>query len=173
MTDTPKPAAHYFGTGECFLWRASVLSALPTFPLTPTRNEPPPSDDLLELAGLPPPPSADTTNLQRFTTVRTEKKHKTGDLLDVSEDRGARSGTSTPDRIRFKAFPYSGVNDFLMFCESSYLSIGGGDGHYVLWVDNSLERGVSESCPTFGNEPLSEDGRKFDIMGLEIWYVGA
>lgn len=173
LTDAPKPSAHYFGTGECFLWRSSVLSALPTLPLSPNKNEPPPSEDLLELAGLPPPPSSDTTNLQRFTTVRGEKKHKTGDLLDFSSEQEVRSGTSTPDRMRFKAFPYSGVNDFLMFCESSYLSIGGGDGHYGLWIDDSLEHGISEPCPTFGNEPLSEDGHKFDVMGLEIWYVGA
>jgi hypothetical protein len=36
------------------------------------------------------------------------------------------SGTSTPDRIRFKAFPYSGVNDYMIFCEQGYLSVGGG-----------------------------------------------
>lgn len=174
LTDAPKPSAHYFGTGECFLWRASILSALPSIPLPPvTKNEPPPSEDLLELAGLPPPPSADTTNLQRFTTVRGETKHKNGDLLSPAHEKGTRSGASTPDRIRFKAFPYSGVNDFLMFCESNYLSVGGGNGHYGLWVDDSLEKGISESCPTFGNEPLSEEGRKFDIMGFEIWYVGA
>lgn len=174
LTDAPKPSAHYFGTGESFLWRASILSTLPSLPLpSVTKNDPPPSEDLLELAGLPPPPSADTTNLQRFTTVRGDAKHKNGDLLNLPDEKGRKSGTSTPDRIRFKAFPYSGVNDFVMFCESNYLSIGGGDGHYGLWVDDSLEHGISESCPTFGNEPLSEDGRKFDIMGLEIWYVGA
>ena len=38
----------------------------------------------------------------------------------------SRSGTQTPERIRFKAFPYSGENDYLIFCEHRFLSVGGG-----------------------------------------------
>lgn len=47
------------------------------------------------------------------------------------------------------------------------------DGHFGLWVDDSLEKGVSASCQTFGNEPLSDEGVKFDILGVEVWYVGS
>ena len=36
-----------------------------------------------------------------------------------------------------------------------------------------LYKGVSETCPTFGNEPLSDDGKKFDVLGVELWYVGS
>lgn len=82
------------------------------------------------------------------------------------------TGTSTPDRIRFQAFPYSGVNDYVMFCETEFLSVGGGDGRYGLWLDGVLERGVSSSCLTFGNEPLSEEGEKFEVVGVEMWCVG-
>lgn len=46
------------------------------------------------------------------------------------------------------------------------------DGHYGLWLDDNLEKGVSSSCPTFGNEPLSDEGTKFSILGVELWYVG-
>lgn len=74
--------------------------------------------------------------------------------------------------LRFKAFPYSGINDYLLFCETSFLSIGGGDGHYGLWLDDSLEKGVSSMCPTFGNEGLSDEGPKFDILGVEVWSIG-
>ena len=35
-----------------------------------------------------------------------------------------------------------------------------------------MERGISSSCPTFGNEPLSEEGEKFDVLGVEIWSIG-
>ncbi|SLM37031.1 TLDc domain [Lasallia pustulata] len=83
-----------------------------------------------------------------------------------------RDGTSTPDRIRFKAFPYSGVNDYVLYCEPSYLSVGGGDGRYGLWLDGVLERGVSGPCLTFGNEGLSEEGGKFEVLGVEIWCIG-
>jgi hypothetical protein len=123
MTDPPHPNSHYFGTGECFLWRASVLQS-PTN-LNLFRNGPP-SEDLLELAGLPPPPSADTTHAGRSTTLRGEKKQAGEAKLVPKLSNGLASGTSTPERIRFKAFPYSGVNDYMMFCETGFLSLGGG-----------------------------------------------
>lgn len=83
-----------------------------------------------------------------------------------------RSGTTTPDRIRFKAFPYSGINDYLIFCEHGFLSVGGGDGRYGLWLDKVLERGISSPCMTFGNEGLSEEGEKFEVVGVEVWCIG-
>lgn len=107
LSDAPKPAPHFFGNGECFLWRAHVLPALPD----------------LVMAELPPPPSADTTNAVRMTTIAAEKKNT---LSPPQSGHGSRSGTATPERIRFKAFPYSGVNDYMIFCEHEYLSIGGG-----------------------------------------------
>ena len=105
LSDALHPSAHYYGTGECFLWKSSVLPQLL---------------DLRDVQ-LPPPPSADTTHAQRVTTLLSPKSsgHTNG--------KGpARSGTSTPERIRFKAFPYSGVNDYMIFCETGYLSVGGG-----------------------------------------------
>ncbi|KAL2835071.1 hypothetical protein BDW59DRAFT_137058 [Aspergillus cavernicola] len=176
MTDPPHPDSHYFGTGECFLWRASVLPPPPSF-FTADDDGGIPSEEL-ERAGLPPPPSADTTNVGRSTTLRGEKLHSHPKPLaphthTLAQSRPSNSGTTTPDRIRFKAFPYSGVNDYMMFCETGFLSLGGGDGHYGLWLDSSIEKGVSASCQTFGNEPLSDEGVKFDIFGVEVWYVGS
>lgn len=192
LTDQPKPSQHYFGTGECFLWRASILPSLASIQARSARVQPnsPPSEDLLALAGLPPPPSADTTNAQRTTTVKGERRRSSAaksptspkqpslqrDGLDAQNGlhpiSPSPSGRSTPDRIRFKAFPYSGINDFMIYCQRDYLSVGGGDGRYGLWLDSDLENGISETCPTFGNEPLSDDGKKFDVLGVEVWYVG-
>jgi hypothetical protein len=190
LSDAPKPSLHYFGTGECFLWRASILSTLRDLSQSLQHSTQGPSEELLVSAGLPPPPSSDTTNLQRATTIQGERRASSASipvspssvtksqdtfahLRPPAEATASRSGASTPDRIRFKAFPYSGINDFLIYCQAGYLSIGGGDGHYGLWLDDDLDSGISESCPTFGNEPLSEEGRKFDVLGVEIWYVGA
>jgi hypothetical protein len=60
----------------------------------------------------------------------------------------------------------------MIYCDHSFLSVGGGDGHYGLWLDDNFERGVSSACLTFGNEPLSEEGEKFEILGVEIWSLG-
>ncbi|KAI9666193.1 MAG: oxidation resistance protein 1 [Bathelium mastoideum] len=162
LSDPPHPSPHFFGNGECFLWRASTVPSLPT------------------LSSLPPPPSADTTNLHRMTTLgqaHNRSANSSSVSLSPSAVPGAtqqsRSGTSTPERIRFKAFPYSGVNEYMIFCETGFLSIGGGDGHYGLWLNDNLEKGVSDPCPTFGNEPLSDEGSKFDVLNVELWYVGA
>ena len=121
LTDAPQPSkGHYYGNGECFLWRASTLPKIPL------------------LDSLPPPPSADTTHAQRMTTIASPRESRkmqlprttSGGLLSAENaDSGAttpRSGTSTPERIRFKAFPYSGENDFLIFCEQGFMSVGGG-----------------------------------------------
>jgi hypothetical protein len=147
LSDPPQPHPHYYGTGECFLWSAFRLPSMP------------------DLSSLPPPPSADTTHMQRSTTIATAKKS--------SLTPSSRSGTSTPDRVRFKAFPYTGENDYTIFCQQGFLSVGGGDGHYGLWLDSNLARGVSSPCPTFGNARLSDQGEKFGVLGVELWYIGS
>jgi hypothetical protein len=162
LTDPPKPHSSFYGTGECFLWRASIL----------------PSSSLL--SNLPPPPSAlDTEGMGRSTTISSPHATSYPALLlspksaTNGHDRTVEpSGTATPDSIRFKAFPYSGVNDYLIFCQQDFLSVGGGDGKYGLWLDVVLERGVSSHCMTFGNEGLSEEGEKFEVVGVEVWCVG-
>lgn len=103
LSDALKPSPHYYGTGECFLWKASVAKML----------------DLTQL-DLPPPPSEDTTDAVRTTTLLSPKTAK------LKNGHATTSGTSTPERIRFKAFPYSGINDYMIFCEQGYLSVGGG-----------------------------------------------
>lgn len=115
------------------------------------------------LAPPPPPPSLiDTLDRPgadaRTTTIATDTTTTT---------------TTTPHSIRFKAFPYSGINEYYMLCEASFLSLGAGDGKYGLWLDDSLERGVSSTSQTFGNEPLSDEGDKFGVLGVEVWVIGA
>jgi hypothetical protein len=59
-----------------------------------------------------------------------------------------------------------------MLCDPTFLSVGGGDGHYGLWLDDTFEKGISSHCLTFGNEPLSEEGEKFWVVGVELWSIG-
>ncbi|KAI5919732.1 hypothetical protein F4810DRAFT_473004 [Camillea tinctor] len=173
LTEAPHPAPSYFGTGECFLWRASLH------------------------APLPPPPSADTTDLNyRTTTIASptassfpgSSSNNTTDLLapgptdpttnklpSSSSNNNSSSQQQPPAQsVRFQNFAYSGANDYCIFCETKFLSVGGGGrGRFGLWLDDELGRGHSAECDTFANEPLSEEGEKFDVMGVELWVVGA
>ena len=39
-------------------------------------------------------------------------------------------------------------------------------------MDDSLDSGRSARCETFGNEPLSDEGEKFGVLGVELWVMG-
>lgn len=73
---------------------------------------------------------------------------------------------------QFRGYPYTGLNEFAIYCQSGFLSMGAGDGHYGLWIDDGLMQGVSYPSLTFGNDVLSKEGEKFHIVALEVWRVG-
>ncbi|KAG8975287.1 oxidation resistance protein 1 [Tulasnella sp. 425] len=62
-----------------------------------------------------------------------------------------------------KVFKWTGRNDYVALCESDYLSFGGGDGKYGLYVDASFVDGTSERCDTFANETLCGDRDVDDV----------
>ncbi|CDO76666.1 hypothetical protein BN946_scf184752.g4 [Trametes cinnabarina] len=80
------------------------------------------------------------------------------------------------DRVR--VFKWTGKNDYVALCEPDYISFGGGDGHYGLWLDQTLSDGSSARCLTFDNEPLCSPGPRqgetvtFECVGLEVWGIG-
>lgn len=58
-----------------------------------------------------------------------------------------------PDRA-IEYFCWSGENDYMVLSESDYLSVGGGNGRYGLWLDDTFSNGLSSRCPAFNNEVL-------------------
>ncbi|KZP32711.1 TLD-domain-containing protein [Athelia psychrophila] len=79
---------------------------------------------------------------------------------------------------KLDVFRWTGKNEYVAHCEPEYLSFGGGDGRYGLYLDDTLLEGSSARCPTFANEPLCSPGSmkggnvSFDCVGLEVWAVG-
>ncbi|KAI0289267.1 TLD-domain-containing protein [Russula brevipes] len=77
-----------------------------------------------------------------------------------------------------RVFNWTGRNDYVALCEPESISFGGGDGHYGLYLDETLYEGSSARCPTFNNDPLcaSEPSKggtaTFECVGLEVWGVG-
>jgi hypothetical protein len=69
-------------------------------------------------------------------------------------------------------FPYSGINEYFINCDTRFMSLGAGGSQYGLWLDDALDQGHSSTCETFVNKPLSSIGEKFGILGVEVWAVG-
>ncbi|KAF7321136.1 Zn(2)-C6 fungal-type domain-containing protein [Mycena chlorophos] len=124
-----------------------------------------------------------------------------GGLLVIQDTQGSIFGAWVPDGIKrsvggayygggesflwryvpstgqFDVFKWTGKNDYVAFCEEGFISFGGGEGHYGLYIDDSLLDGSSARCPTFDNDPLctSKGGKpaaKFECVGLEVWGIG-
>ncbi|XP_034530646.1 nuclear receptor coactivator 7 isoform X2 [Notolabrus celidotus] len=69
---------------------------------------------------------------------------------------------------RFKCFRWTGENSFFIKGDLDSFAIGGGSGHFGLWVDENLYLGRSSPCYTFNNCCLAETD-DFRIMELEVW----
>ncbi|KAF9164441.1 oxidation resistance protein 1 [Mortierella sp. AD011] len=55
--------------------------------------------------------------------------------------------------VRF--WKWTGRNDYIILSEPEFIGLGGGDGKFGLWIHSDLERGHSDRCETFDNEPLA------------------
>uniref|UniRef100_A0A1A8KBG7 TLDc domain-containing protein n=1 Tax=Nothobranchius kuhntae TaxID=321403 RepID=A0A1A8KBG7_NOTKU len=69
---------------------------------------------------------------------------------------------------RYKCFRWTGENSFFIKGDLDCFAVGGGSGHFGLWVDENLFLGRSSPCYTFNNCCLSETD-DFRIMELEVW----
>lgn len=73
--------------------------------------------------------------------------------------------TFTPD---FKVYNWTGENLYFIKGNNESISIGAGDGKFGLWLDGDLYLGRSESCKTYGNDPLTPK-IDFVVKTLECW----
>ncbi|KAF9507340.1 hypothetical protein BS47DRAFT_1304131 [Hydnum rufescens UP504] len=130
-------------------------------------------------------------------------KHEGGCLLAICDANDGRFGVWVGDGIRrshgesyygsgesflwknqngLQVFKWTGKNDYVALCEQDYISFGGGDGKYGLFLDSAFYDGSSASCATFDNEVLCSnlagshsDEKKgtvrFECLGLEAWGI--
>ncbi|KAI9556880.1 hypothetical protein GHT06_016672 [Daphnia sinensis] len=69
---------------------------------------------------------------------------------------------------KMQIYPWSGDNSYFIQGNNESLAIGAGDGRFGLWLDGDLNQGRSQTCKTFGNDPLSPD-EDFWVKTLECW----
>ncbi|XP_068904195.1 TLD domain-containing protein 2 isoform X13 [Tenebrio molitor] len=68
----------------------------------------------------------------------------------------------------FQVYNWTGENLYFIKGNNESLSIGAGDGKFGLWLDGDLYLGRSESCKTYGNDPLTPKV-DFVVKTLECW----
>lgn len=66
------------------------------------------------------------------------------------------------DEDGVQVYRWTGKNTYVALCEPAFISFGGGDGHYGLWIDSTLFDGSSARCPTFDNDVLSGPPRPYE-----------
>ncbi|XP_036406261.1 nuclear receptor coactivator 7 isoform X1 [Megalops cyprinoides] len=67
-----------------------------------------------------------------------------------------------------KVYRWSGENSYFIKGNTDSLQLGGGGGHFGLWLDADLYHGSSSTCSTFRNQPLSTE-QDFTVQDLEVW----
>ncbi|KAJ7459501.1 TLD-domain-containing protein [Mycena galericulata] len=83
-----------------------------------------------------------------------------------------------PSTGAFDVYKWTGKNEYVALCQENFISFGGGDGLYGLYLDDTLFDGSSARCPTFENQPLCSGAvgkggnANFECVGLEVWGVG-
>ncbi|EKM75119.1 hypothetical protein AGABI1DRAFT_132568 [Agaricus bisporus var. burnettii JB137-S8] len=78
-----------------------------------------------------------------------------------------------------RIYKWTGRNNYFALCEPGFISFGGGDGAYGLYLDDTLYEGTSARSMTFDNEVLcSTLGPRlaggavgFECVGVEVWSV--
>jgi len=69
---------------------------------------------------------------------------------------------------RLQAWKWTGKNNFFIFCSAKSVCIGIDNGKFAIFLDGSLDRGRSQTCKTFDNDPLSPNG-DFRVASVEVW----
>ncbi|CEL58001.1 Oxidation resistance protein 1 OS=Cryptococcus neoformans var, neoformans serotype D (strain JEC21 / ATCC MYA-565) GN=OXR1 PE=3 SV=1 [Rhizoctonia solani AG-1 IB] len=132
--------------------------------------------------------------------ARCEQPSTGGCLVAIRDSEGATFGVWCGDGIRkhegyagtgesflwtqrqdggpLNVFKWTGKNDYVRLCEADFISFGGGNGKFGLYLDSALLDGESASCPTFDNEPLCSGGSalstgtvKYECVGMEAWSI--
>jgi len=67
-----------------------------------------------------------------------------------------------------QVYNWTGDNMYFIKGNNESLSVGAGDGKFGLWLDGDLYQGRTESCATYGNEPLAPQ-KDFVVKTLECW----
>jgi hypothetical protein len=120
LSDYPHVHPHYYGTGECFLWKNTILShhiLRPVHSSNPLHTTVSPTihkHDRPSSSGHHSLSSPETSQLSIYSTAESTRPSSRG-----TDDLHS-------PQYQFKGFPYTGLNDYMILCTPQFLSVGGG-----------------------------------------------
>ena len=124
LSDYPHVHPHYYGTGECFLFKFTQL------PHSSQLNLSPHSSSILHSTAHP--------TIHKHEHSPLSSHHSSAEASQVSNYSSAHeilrpsssdsTDTTSPHR-QFKGFSYTGLNDYMILCTPQFLSVGGGYSH--------------------------------------------
>ena len=124
LSDYPHVHHHYYGTGECFLFKFIQLSQSSELNLSPD------SSTILH--------STAHATIRKHEHSPLSSYHSSAEALQISNHSSAHeiprpSSSSSTDTTsphhQFKGFSYTGLNDYMILCTPQFLSVGGGYSH--------------------------------------------
>ena len=106
----------YYGTGECFLWKATwVKNYRDTHAQSQLHHRTHPRHHYEEKVG----------KVAEYSEGKTEEEAEEPSRVSTA-GQIAQITKEEETVLKFKAFPYSGINEYMILCEQTFLSIGGG-----------------------------------------------
>ena len=118
---------------------------------------------------------------------KCQEHHADTCILIMEDSYGYRFGAYIDGRIRedhqyygtgqsfvftfnpsFKAYEWTGQNDYFMLTTHKFLALGGGGAGFALQVDDELDRGQSCRSGTYDNDCLASS-EFFRVSALEVW----
>jgi hypothetical protein len=66
-------------------------------------------------------------------------------------------------------YPWTMVNDFIMWSTSTRIAMGGGGDGFGFALDDDFLTGQSNASEAFGNPPLTSYAGSFRVTNVEVW----
>lgn len=87
---------------------------------------------------------------------KNSKYYGTGEIFIFSFENG------------FKLYKWSGLNEIFVTSNMNSIFIGGGNSGSAIWINDNMNKGITDFCDTFQSSPLLKS-KKFSIIEIEIW----
>lgn len=114
LSDYPHIHPHYYGTGECFLYKFSSFTPYSNLLSSQYSGHTNPSME-----------SRDRPLSAGQSSVGASQLSVFSEEIDSTRPSSAHS-TDSHFPYQFKGFSYTGLNDYMILCTPQFLSVGGG-----------------------------------------------